>query len=234
MREAFLESLSRVLGAVTARLPALLAALLILFFAALAAGVVRGIVRYLCGRIALDRSAHEWGFVASPTAEGGVCLSLLVSRLAGWTVLAFGFVAALSTFEGASTSALAMRLGDYLPHAFVAIMFLALGAAGSRGLERRVITGSVNIGLPSARLIGLGARWLVLLLSVAIALEHLGVGREVVPLAFEILLAGITLAITLAVGLGARDVVASSFSRRFPTAGTSGVSPEREEEIHHL
>jgi hypothetical protein len=184
MREAFLEFLSRVLAAVAARLPALLAALLILFFAALVASVVRGIVRHLCGRIALDRGAHEWGFAASPAGEageGGVCLSLLVSSLAGWTVLAFGFVAALSAFEGESTSALAMRLLDYLPHAVVAIVFLALGAAGSRGLERRVVIGRVNIGLPSARLIGLGARWLVLLLSVAIALEHLGVGRVACP-----------------------------------------------------
>ena len=69
MREAFLEFLSRVLAAVAARLPALLAALLILFFAALVASVVRGIVRHLCGRIALDRGAHEWGFAASPAGE---------------------------------------------------------------------------------------------------------------------------------------------------------------------
>jgi hypothetical protein len=87
--------------------------------------------------------------------------------------------------------------------------------AGSRALERSVLIGAVNMGLHSARLLGLGARWLLLLLATAMALEHLGIGGTILTAAFAIVFGGIVLSLSLAVGLGARDVVARSLERHF-------------------
>jgi hypothetical protein len=47
----------------------------------------------------------------------------------------------------------------------------------------------------------------VLLVAVAMALDHLGIGRTVLLLAFAILFGGVVFAAALAVGLGARDIV---------------------------
>ena len=46
-----------------------------------------------------------------------------------------------------------------------------------------------------------------MLVAVAVAFEHLGIGRGTVLTAFAILFGGVTLAAALAVGLGSQDVV---------------------------
>jgi hypothetical protein len=57
------------------------------------------------------------------------------------------------------------------------------------------------------------------------ALDHLGIGRSVLLLAFAILFGGIVLAAALAVGLGARDVVSRGLERqlREPPRGADKV-----------
>lgn len=231
-KRIFFESLERVLGAIARQLPALLAALLILLVALALAFALRGLVLRVCERIALDRRLREWGFVSAP-AEGRASPSALAARLVAWTVLAFGVVAGLSAFDGGSTSALASKLLAYVPHVLVAVVILAVGLAGSRAVERSVLIGAVNMGFHSARLVGLGARWLVVVFAFAVALEHLGVGGQVVPVSFEILFGGIVLALALAIGLGAKDLVARSLERRLPPP-RPGPAPREEDQVHHL
>jgi hypothetical protein len=118
----------------------------------------------------------------------------------------------------------------------VGVVILAAGITGSRAVERSVLIGAVNMGLHSARLLGLGARWLVVILAFGIALDQLGVGGRVVPVSLGILFGGIVLALALAVGLGAKDVVARSLERRFPTVPKSLEESQEEDEgkLHHL
>jgi Mechanosensitive ion channel, conserved TM helix len=232
----FLESLTRVLHGIARQLPGVLAMLLLLLLAVGAALLLRGVVRRVCERLCVDRRLREWGF-AGPPGEGQIVPSLLIERLVTWTVLAVGFLAGLNAFETSSTSALASRLLDFVPNLVVAVVIVFVGLAGSRAVERSVLIGAVNMGLNSARLIGLGARWLVVILAFGIALEQLGVGARVVPVSLGILFGGIVLALALAVGLGAKDVVARSLDRRFPGAPKPLGEPEDEDEegkLHHL
>jgi hypothetical protein len=63
------------------------------------------------------------------------------------------------------------------------------------------------------------------------ALEHLGIGGQIVRLGFGILFGGIVLALALAVGLGSKDMVSRSLERQ------TGKSVEEEESagrFHHL
>jgi hypothetical protein len=53
-------------------------------------------------------------------------------------------------------------------------------------------------------------KWLVVVLSLAMALEHLKIAPRVVELAFGILFGGIVLALALAVGLGSKELVTKS------------------------
>ena len=50
--------------------------------------------------------------------------------------------------------------------------------------------------------LSLGVKWLVLVLTAAMVLDHLEVGGNIVELAFGILFGGIVLTLSLAVGLG--------------------------------
>jgi hypothetical protein len=135
-----------------------------------------------------------------------------------------------------AASAVSVRLLEYVPRLLVGVIILAGGIGVARVVERNVLIGAVNMGMQSARLLALGARWLVVLLGAAIALDHVGVGSSVVAVAFGILFGGIVFSLALAVGLGAKDFVARSLQRRFPDATTPDNPGEPEEtrgQIHH-
>jgi hypothetical protein len=93
-------------------------------------------------------------------------------------------------------------------------MILIVGAVAARFLARSMLIGAVNMQIRSARLLSLAVKWLVLLVAVAMALDHLGIGRSVLLLAFAILFGGIVFAAALAVGLGARDIVSRTIERQ--------------------
>jgi hypothetical protein len=65
----------------------------------------------------------------------------------------------------------------------------------------------------------------VLVLTAAMALDHLQVGGNVVELAFGILFGGIVLTLALAVGLGSRDLVSRSLESHAEHAGERNVEP---------
>jgi hypothetical protein len=232
-RTNFLDAMQRLTRTAADLLPGLVVMAVVLLLAALLAFLAHAVVRRVCLRLDLDRRLREWG-MALPAAAGHVEPSRRLARLAGWIVIALGFLFGLSVLEASTASTLALRLLDYVPHALVAVVILVAGIAGSRALERSVLIGAVNMGLQSARLLGLGARWLLVILASAMALEHLGIGGAILTAAFAILFGGIVLALALAVGLGAKDQVARSLERRIgeQTGERSHTPPP--DRTHHL
>jgi len=73
--------------------------------------------------------------------------------------------------------------------------------------------------MQSARVLSLTAKWLLFMIAAAMALDDIGIGRSVLLLAFGILFGGIVLAIAIAVGLGARDVVSRAIERQLREPG---------------
>jgi hypothetical protein len=165
---------------------------------------------------------EEWSPSKSP--------SRLVARALAWTVMFTGFLIGISAFDATLTSQLVSRLFAYLPNVLAAVLVLAAGGVIARFLARSVLIGAVNMNLQYARLLSAGVKWLVTVLAVAMALEHLGIGGDIIRLAFAILFGGIVLALALAVGLGSKELVSRSLDRE---AGKTS-SPNVREPVGHL
>jgi hypothetical protein len=118
-------------------------------------------------------------------------------------------------------SAFAQSTLAYLPNLLAALLIVVVGVIFSRFLARAVLIGAVNLHLGAARLLSTAAKWLLLLLAWTLALEHLGIGRGLLSLAFLILFGGIVLAASLAVGLGSKDAVRRNLERRDAAARES-------------
>jgi len=71
--------------------------------------------------------------------------------------------------------------------------------------------------------------WAVLLFAAATALTHLGIGKEMVLVAFGITFGGMVLALALAFGLGGRALAREILERRLRRA-----DPPPQERITHL
>jgi len=76
----------------------------------------------------------------------------------------------------------------------------------------------------------MGVRWLVNVLAVAMALDHLKIAPGIVDLSFCILFGGIVLTLVLAVGLNSRELVTKSLERDGKEASSESV----EEPFRHV
>ena len=210
MSEALRLSFYRVVSLLIAVLPGILAffvALAVFTFIGMAISAVlrRGLalVRF-DDRLSHYRDAGAWTPNSSPTQ--------IVARSSFWGCVLLGLIIGVSAFDAsyATAAALPISLLPYLTHAVGAIFLLIAGTLVARFLARSVLIGAVNAQLQYARFLSLGVKWLVLVLTAAMVLEHLEIGGVVVSLAFGILFGGIVLTLALAVGLGSRDLVSRS------------------------
>jgi hypothetical protein len=144
-----------------------------------------------------------------------------------WCVVLIGFLVGLEAFGASSDNVLSARLLGYIPNVVGAVVLLILGNVIARFLSRSVLIGAVNMNLHYARLLSLGVKWLVLVLTAAMVLDHLSIGAAIVDLAFGILFGGIVLALALAVGLGSRDLVSRSLEREAARPGPEAVAEEQ-------
>jgi hypothetical protein len=154
--------------------------------------------------LAHGRGNVDWAPLTSPT--------VLIARTSFWACVLLGLIIGVSAFDAsyATAAALPISLLPYLTHAVGAVLLLIAGTLIARFLARSILIGAVNLQLQYARFLSLGIKWLVLVFTAAMVLDHLQIGGAVVVLAFGILFGGIVLTLALAVGLGSRDLVSRS------------------------
>jgi hypothetical protein len=141
--------------------------------------------------------------------------------------LAFGLLLGLTALDAALPSQFAVSALQYVPHLVAAFAILVVGGIIARFLARSILIGAVNMGVQHARLLSLTIKWLVLIAAAAMALDHIGIGRTVLLLAFGIVFGGVVFALALALGLGARDVVGRALDRLLR-------EPARDDKLDHV
>jgi hypothetical protein len=225
MAEALHQSLDRVLLLLIAILPGILAFLVALAVFTLIGMALSALLRRILAaakldeRIARGRGSSEWAPSTSPTA--------LIARVSFWGSILLGLIIGVSAFDAsyATATTLPSSLMPYLTRVVGVAVLLIAGTLIARFLERSVLIGAVNEQLQYARFLSLGIKWLVLVLTAAMVLEHLQIGGNIVGLAFGILFGGIVLTLALAVGLGSRDLVSRSLESHAEHSSESSAAP---------
>ena len=214
VEDALHQSSRRIVTGMANLLPGLVALIVALCIAGVLAWILGSLIRRSLRGIEFDERLASWGFSGMSDWSPSKSPTLLVSRAISALILFVGFLIGIAAFDATLTSRLVIQLFAYLPNVFAAVLVLLVGTVLARFLSRSVLIGAVNMNLQHARLMGVGVKWLVLVLSATIALDHLGIGRNIIQLAFGILFGGIVLALALAVGLGSKDVVSRSLERQ--------------------
>ena len=204
---------ARIVESVANFLPGVLVFIVLVLGALVVAVVLRYALRRALNGLDFDRRAELLGMSLAEWTPSRSA-STLVASVVYWTVLALGLLLGLTALDAALPSQFALSVLEYVPHLVAALAILVVGGIVARFLARAVLIGAVNMGLQYARLVSLTVKWLVLIVAAAMALDHIGIGRTVLLLAFGILFGGAVLAVALAVGLGARDVVGRALDRQ--------------------
>jgi hypothetical protein len=229
VQQALNQSMIQVLNELASLIPGLAALTLAVIFSALVGGILYVVLRRVLVGVQFDERLTKWGFHPTTGWAPTTSPSLLLARVVFWIVVLIGFLIGVAAFDSTFTSRLVLEMFGYLPNVLAAALVLLIGNVIARFLARSVLIGSVNMNLPYARTLSAGVKWMILVLAVAMALEHLGIGGRIVFLAFGILFGGIVLALALAVGLGSKELVSRSLQRE-----ASRPQVETEEPFRHL
>jgi len=173
--------------------------------------VLAWIFKYLLFRflraIQFDKVSERWGLTRTLSKGGWVCSPAnLLSRFFYWIIVLITVLLGVNALEVPATQNLIAQLFNYLPHLFAAIIILVIGYLLCAFLGQATLIAAVNAQMESAKFLSHSVRWFIIILSLTMALYHLGIAERVVLAAFAITFGGITLALAIAFGWGGRDL----------------------------
>lgn len=211
--------------------PNLLAMVLIVLVGLLLAGLVRFGLRFLLPRLGFDRLAQRAG-LAAMLKKGGIDAppSRVLAVGLAWAVVAVFVLLGIGALNLQFAMDLLSRAFSYLPNILIALALVLLGSLAAAFVRRSVLIAAVNAGVPSARLLASGVHTGLMVLFIAMALEHLGVGRQIILVSFTIMFGGVVLALALAFGLAGRDLARELLERALKPGG----EVPQGDELRHL
>lgn len=212
---ALSQSMHRALVKLASFLPGVLALLIALILLTALGAVLSIAIRKVLTNVRFDERLNRNNAAGVSDFSPSNSPTLLVTRFVFWGCVVLGFVIGISALDASFSNSAQMSifLLPYVAHSVGAVILLLAGNLIARFLARSVLIGAVNAKLQYARFLSLGVKWLVLVLTAAMVLDHLQIGGAIIELAFGILFGGIVLTLALAVGLGSRDIVSRSLER---------------------
>ena len=222
----FLQVRERLLAVI----PGLLVLLTLLAVGALLGWLARVAISRLGRAVGIDTLLERWGLAPSLRRSGILRVpSDVIGLVCFWAIfILFASVGVDQLALPGAPGATALLVA-FLPPLFAAALILLVGWLVANFLSQGVLIAAVNARLPEARLLARFVQWGVLLFAVATALTHLGIGKEMVLVAFGITFGGVVFALALAFGLGGRQVARHILERRLRRE-----SPPPQERISHL
>jgi hypothetical protein len=213
VKQALADSTAHFLTVLAKLLPGLAALIVAVLMSVVLAWILAVFARRLLASLRFDERLGRWGFASLAGWSPQNSPTILVSRSLAALVVVSGFLIGVAAFDFEWTYWFVQAIFAYIPNVVAAFVILLVGNIIARFLARSVLIGAVNLNLQYARFLSIGVKWLVIVLAVAMALEHLRIAPGVVQLAFGILFGGIVLSMALAVGLGSKDFVTKSLER---------------------
>ncbi|MDQ8161247.1 MAG: hypothetical protein P3C10_01550 [Gemmatimonadota bacterium] len=205
LTSTFTERLEQSFALLGEFVPALFGALVILFAGYLVAKVIEKGTARLLRRMHFNQLLERGGVLQAVERSGShLNPAKVIANLLFWCVMFAVLLVAANAIGLESLANVFSELVSYIPSVIAAIVIIILG----------IVLGGFVGGLIMASAGGLhGGPWLartgrggVIVLAVFMALQELGIATDIVTTAFAILFGAVALALSLAFGLGNRDL----------------------------
>jgi len=195
--------------------PGLLVLLTLLALGLLAAFLVRRVVSHVGRALGVDRLLERWG-VAPSLRRSGILRppSDVLGLICFWAIFLLFASAGVDGMALPGAPGATALLVAFVPPLLTGALILLVGWLVANFLSQGVLIAAVNARLPEARLLARAVHWAVLLFAIGTALTHVGIGKEMVLVAFGITFGGMVLALALAFGLGGRTIAREILQRR--------------------
>lgn len=195
-------------------LPRLFALLVIALVGWLIAYVLKLLLRSLLRLVRFDRLSERAGATQLLNTAALPSPSELLVQLVFWIAWIGILLAGISFLD---VGGLQRHIGAfflYVPRIFVALFMVFLGMLASGFFARAALLGAVNADLPSPHLLSQAVRVLIIVLTISMSFEELGLAQRTILIAFTIVFGALMLGMAIAFGLGGQDLAREFLQRR--------------------
>lgn len=208
-------------------LPRLLAILIIALLGWLIAYLLRTALRSFLRLVKFDRLSEKAGAaqllntVALPSPSELLCQLVFWLAWIGILLAGVGFLG----IPGLQQHIAGFFL--FLPKFFVALFIVFLGMLASGFFARAALLAAVNAELPSPQILSHAVRVIIVVLTVSMAFEELGLAQKTILIAFSIVFGALMLGLAIAFGMGGRHLARRFLEKKFSDRGTNDGKNDR-------
>jgi hypothetical protein len=236
MWERFVSELTKatqeIVGGIGQFLPRLMVMLIIVLIGWVIAFGLKSILRSVLRFARFDRISEHTGAAQLLNKAALPTSTELLSRVVFW-VAWIGFILIGVSILG--IVGLQEHVGHffaYLPRVFVALFVLFAGLLAASFFSRATLLAAVNADLPSPGLISSTIRVLLIICTVSMFFEELGLAERTMLVAFAMVFGALMLGLAIAFGLGGKDLARQFLEHRFDRRRDR--EKEREDELSPL
>jgi hypothetical protein len=206
---ALITSWGKVWGSFLSILPSLLGAIVVFAIGLLLAYWVKRLVVEVLGFVKFEKLTKSSG-LDKYLSKADIRLSFteLLGTLAEWLIILVFFLAVVDILGLSVVSQVLITVLGYIPNVVAAALIFAAGYIVAGMVDGLVRGALASIDHDVAKPLGKLARWTILLIAFFAALDQLQIARGFIATFFQGLTYTVVLTIGLAVGLGAKDLVA--------------------------
>lgn len=209
-QEAFLLAISNILTNVLSYLPTVVAALFVFLVGLVLAKWIKALVVKILDKIKLSTIIKKSGFEPFlEKAEITIKIEDILGGIVKWLIILVFFITTVNILGLTTVSLVLNNILGYIPRVVSAILVLTVGVLVA-GLVEGVVKGALaQVDLKTARLLGKISSYIVVIFAALAAINELQIAQALVNALFIGVVGMLALGFGLAIGLGAKDLVAN-------------------------
>lgn len=211
-------------------LPRLMVMLIIVGIGWVIAYAFKSILRSILRLAKFDRLSRDAGASQLLNKAALPSSSELLSRFVFWVAWLGFILIGISVLGIVGLQEHISHFFGFLPRLFAALFILFFGLLAASFFSRAALLGAVNADLPSPGLISATIRTLIIVFTVSMGFEELGLAERTVLVAFALMFGSLMLGLAIAFGLGGQELAKRYLDRRFMHVKKD----EREDELSPL
>lgn len=218
MREMIMSELSQTMHELgrgfAAYLPRLIVMLIIVLLGWLVAYIFKAIARSILRLTKFAKLSENAGATQLLKSAALPSSTELVSRFVFWVAWIGFILMGISALGIGGLEEHISRFFLFLPRLFVALIILFFGLLAASFFSRATLLAAVNANSRSPRLLSLSVRLILIIFTVSMVFEELGIAEQTIMMAFGIAFGAVMFGLALAFGLGGKDLARDFLERR--------------------
>lgn len=220
-----------IVGSTARFLPHLLEMLIIVVVGWIIAYLLRFILRSVLRLIRFDKISEHAGAAQLLHKAALPAPSELLSRFVFWLAWLGFILIGIRVLDIVGMQEHISNFFGFLPRLFAGLFLLFVGLLGASFFSRAALLAAVNANLPSPRLVSSTIRALMVVFTVSMCFEEIGLAEHTVLVTFTLVFGALMLGLSIAFGLGGQDLARRYLEKKFLYDHDK---KEEQDELSHL